>query len=236
MPKSAQSQHRNYIPSQNKPLEEAKIKRREQRKQDVKRGFVGIGNKCGVITSSGKPCKNRAGAGTNHVGQGHCRWHGGNLPTVRKAILAAEARLMGCPIDMNPVEAMIWCIRMTAGEIKWLSDQIAEIDNEEDWVEDTVVGRQMNIFVRERTAAQHRLFKFSSEAVKLGLAERAIKLAEQYGETIARFMHGVLDDLELTQHQMQLAKQSVRKHLILLEGGKAVKHEDIEAVAELSAS
>jgi len=225
-----------YTPSQDKPREEAKVKRKEQRQRDKKLAQITIGNKCGVMTSAGVPCKNRAGAGTTHLGQGHCRWHGGNAPNVRKNILAAEARLMGCPIDMNPVEAMIWVIRMTAGEIKWLSDQIAEIDLEEDWYEDTIVGRQMNVLVRERTAAQHRLFKFSSEAVKLGLAERAIKLAEQYGETIARFMHGVLGDIELTPHQMQLAKHSVRKHLILLEGGKAVQPADIEAVAQLSKS
>jgi len=158
------------------------------------------------------------------------------LPNQRKHLLAAESRLMGCPIDMNPVEAMIWCIRITAGEIKWLSDQIAEIDNEEDWVENTVIGKQMNIFVRERTAAQHRLFKFSSEAVKLGLAERAIKLAEMYGETIAAFMHGVLDDIDLTPAQQQQAKLAVRRHLILLEGGRPIQKEDIEAVTLSPAS
>jgi hypothetical protein len=158
------------------------------------------------------------------------------LPNQRKHLLAAEARLMGCPIEMNPVEAMIWCIRITAGEIKWLSDQIADIDQEEDWVENTVIGKQMNVFVRERTAAQHRLFKFSSEAVKLGLAERAIKLAEMYGETIAAFMHGVLDDIDLTPAQQQQAKVAVRRHLILLEGGRPIQKEDIEAVALSPAS
>jgi hypothetical protein len=44
---------------------------------------------------------------------------------------------MGAPIDMNPVEAIIWSIRITAGEVKWLSEQIAEID-EKDWHENTV--------------------------------------------------------------------------------------------------
>jgi len=225
-----------YTPSQDRKLDEARKARNAERQAQLERDMITLtSEKCGAKTTRGT-CRQAAGWGTNHLGRGRCKWHGGMLPNQRKHLLAAESRLMGCPIDMNPVEAMIWCIRMTAGEIKWLSDQIADIDNEEDWVENTVVGKQMNVFVRERTAAQHRLFKFSSEAVKLGLAERAIKLAEQYGETIARFMHDVLDELDLTPDQRYLAKVAVRKHLILLEGGKAVQHEDIEAVAQLSAS
>jgi len=222
-----------YTPSQDRKRQEQKRKRKTQLEIDME--TIAEGGKCDAKTTRGT-CKQTAGWGTNHLGRGRCKWHGGMLPNQRKHLLAAEARLMGCPIEMNPVEAMIWCIRITAGEIKWLSDQIAEIDNEEDWVENTVIGKQMNIFVRERTAAQHRLFKFSSEAVKLGLAERAIKLAEMYGETIAAFMHGVLDDIDLTPAQQQQAKLAVRRHLILLEGGRPIQKEDIEAVTLSPAS
>jgi len=222
-----------YTPSTDRKLMAKKAKREEQLAKDMI--TIAEGGKCEAKTTRGT-CSLAAGWGTNHLGRGRCKWHGGMLPNQRKHLLAAEARLMGCPIEMNPVEAMIWCIRITAGEIKWLSDQIAEIDQEEDWVENTVIGKQMNVFVRERTAAQHRLFKFSSEAVKLGLAERAIKLAEMYGETIAAFMHGVLDDIDLTPAQQQQAKVAVRRHLILLEGGRPIQKEDIEAVALSPAS
>ena len=35
---------------------------------------------CGARTSSGRPCRASAGAGTNHLGQGRCKHHGGNNP------------------------------------------------------------------------------------------------------------------------------------------------------------
>lgn len=189
-----------------------------------------IVGKCGGIKRDGvSKCNLPAGYATKHPGIGRCKYHGGSTPNSLKSALQTEARLMGCPIDMNPVEAIIWCIRISAGEVQWLSEQIARLDKE-NWIENTVIGKQMNLFVRERKEAQYRLFKFSRDAISLGLAERAIKLAEMYGEVLARFMKGVLDDLELTPAQRKQAPHIVRKHLILLEGGRPVTKEDIRAL------
>ena len=33
---------------------------------------------CGAETRDGSPCKNRAGKGTDHLGEGRCKLHGGN--------------------------------------------------------------------------------------------------------------------------------------------------------------
>src|SRR5690554_1667741 len=35
---------------------------------------------CGAKTRSGAPCKKQAGWGTDHLGQGKCRLHGGATP------------------------------------------------------------------------------------------------------------------------------------------------------------
>jgi hypothetical protein len=131
---------------------------------------------------------------------------------------------MGAPIDMNPVEAIIWSIRITAGEVKWLSEKIAELD-EKDWHEDTIIGRQMHLYVRERRDRVGLLYKMGNDAIKLGLAERAIKMAEMYGVALSRFIMGVLEDLQLTPEQAQRAPQVVRKHLIALEGNKPMGDE-----------
>jgi hypothetical protein len=125
---------------------------------------------------------------------------------------------------MNPVEAIIWSIRITAGEVKWLSEQIAEID-EKDWHENTVLGKQMHLYVRERRDRVGLLYKMGNDAIKLGLAERAIKMAEMYGVALSRFIMGVLDDLKLTDDQLQRAPGIVRKHLVALEGNKPIGDE-----------
>ncbi len=35
---------------------------------------------CGAKTNAGRPCNSRAGAGTEHYGEGRCKFHGGKTP------------------------------------------------------------------------------------------------------------------------------------------------------------
>jgi hypothetical protein len=178
-----------------------------------------------------------AGWGTGHLGTGRCKWHKGNNKNGRKAAISQEAAVfMGAPKDMNPIDAITWCIRITAGEVEWLSQQIATVDREE-WVEHTPLGKQMNVLVRARAEAQDRLVKYSKDAIQLGLTARAIRLAEQFGATIARLLDGVGRDLGLTAAQQKVWPTIVRKHLILLEGAGVVNHEaDDLPVLELSSN
>lgn len=191
--------------------------------------------KCGAKKrTDGKPCGRPAGWGTDHAGVGHCRTHGGNAPNHKLNAAKQRAVLMGAPKEINPVDALYWMIKIAAGEVEWLSDQIATLD-EEKWIEDTMLGKQMHLFVRERHQAMDRLATYSSQAIKLGLAERAVRLAENYGVALSRLLRGVLEDLNLTPEQQQLAPHIVRKHLILLEGGQAVSNKEREQLKELTA-
>ena len=180
-----------------------------------------IGGKCGAKTRAGGRCNQAAGFGTEHPGLGRCKYHGGNTPNQIANAVVKRAQLMGAPIDMNPVEAIIWSIRITAGEVKWLSEKIAELD-EKEGIENTIVGKQFHLYVRERRDRVALLYRMGNDALKLGLAERAIKMAEMYGIALSRFIMGVLDDLQLTPEQAQLAPSVVRKHLVILEGRKSV--------------
>jgi hypothetical protein len=126
---------------------------------------------------------------------------------------------MGAPLEVNAVEAIIWCIKITAGEVKWLSDRMAELE-EEDWFEHSSIGEQLSIYARERIRATERLHKFSRDAIALGIAERAVRLAETYGESIAMLLRNVLQDLKLNKTQQAQAPSIIRKHLLLMESGK----------------
>jgi hypothetical protein len=192
---------------------------------------------CGFIKPDGKECRMPAGWGTGHEGTGRCRWHKGNMINGRKAAIVEEAAVfMGAPKDINPLDAILWCIRITAGEVEWLSAQIALVDRE-NWVEHTPLGKQMNVLVRARAEAQDRLVKYSKDAITLGLTARAIRLAEQFGATIARLLDGVAHDLGLTAAQTKVWPGIVRKHLILLEGAGVVNNEaDDLPVLELPAN
>jgi hypothetical protein len=176
---------------------------------------------CGAQTRRGTICLQKAGFGTPHIGTGKCKWHGGNSPVHRSNAVKQDAvKFMGAPLDINPLEAIVWCIRITAGEVQWLSMKIAEAD-EIDWIENTIAGKQLNVFQRSRADAQDRLVRYSKDAIQLGLAERAIRMAENFGLALARMIEGIEADMKLTAPQRKVFHASVRKNLIMLQGGNA---------------
>jgi hypothetical protein len=183
--------------------------------------------RCGGRKADGTACQQPAGMGTTHIGIGKCKFHGGNiLNSSKKMAIKREAIVfMGAPLDINPLDAIIWCIKITAGEVAWLSDEIAKV-TEEEWFEHALIGKQMNILQRARADAQDRLVRYSKDAISLGLAERAIRMAEQFGTTIARLLEGVHRDLQLTKEQEKRWPIIIRKHLIIMEGGRVIETDD----------
>lgn len=179
-----------------------------------------VGAKCGAKKRGGKGhCSFPAGWGTIHYGVGCCKLHGGGLPSHVKAAAKAEYRLLlGTPIEINPLDALLWCIKIRAGEVQWLSDRMAELTDPADWIQDTIAGKQFHLFVKERQHAMQDLARYSQMAISLGIAERAVKLAETYGEMLAQLIQGILTDLELTSEQRARAPQIIRKHLMLVDG------------------
>lgn len=206
----------------------AKLKDREraERKTARNRGGNGaaarkVGVTCGAKKRHGGACNMPAGWGTIHYGIGKCKLHGGSVPTHVKAAAKEEfRRLLGNPIETNPYEAILTCIRIRAGEVEWLSNEMHKLDKKT-WVEDTMVGKQFHLYARERGAAMDALVRYSQIAVSLGIAERIVKLAETYGEMLANYTKGILDELwpHLDADGRKLAPTIVRKHLIALDGG-----------------
>jgi|307.fasta_scaffold00350_8 hypothetical protein len=191
-------------------------------------------DRCGAKKHSGEECRHRAGFGTDHPGIGRCKYHGGSTPGHNSVIARQHAvEFMGAPMDITPIQAIIWCIRISAGEVQWLSTEIAKIVEQEDWIEDTVSGKQLHVFQRARAETQDRLVSYSKIAISLGLAERSIRLAETFGATIARLLEDIKEQLVLTPAQANQWPQIVRRSLVVLEGGTAPK---VQGMIEQEAS
>jgi hypothetical protein len=140
-------------------------------------------------------CKNAAGFGTNHPGTGACKYHGGTTPSHVKSAAKDQYRLLlGTPIEIDPIEAILTCIRIRAGEVQWLSDRMEELDRDA-WVENTMTGKQFHLYARERQKAMQDLVRFAQIAISLGIAEKAVRLAETYGELLAQYTKGIIDEL-----------------------------------------
>jgi hypothetical protein len=189
-----------------------------------------IGVTCGAKKRDGGHCSLAAGWGTNHVGIGACKWHGGLLPNHVKAAAKAEYRkLLGNPIEVNPLDAIQRCIHIRAGEVQWLSEKMAELDQKA-WIEDTVMGKQFHLFARERSHAMNELVRYSQIAVSLGLTERAVKLAETYGEMIANYTKGIIDALwpHLDEEGRKMWPQVVRRELIRVDSQRQLPPPELE--------
>lgn len=138
---------------------------------------------------------------------------------VKAAASDAYRKLLGNPIEVNPLEAITKCIQIRAGEVQWLSDRMADLD-EKTWVEDTMVGKQFHLYARERQAAMNDLVRFSQIAISLGLTERAVRLAETYGELLASYTKTIIDGLweHLDEEGRKIWPQIVRSALLRVDG------------------
>lgn len=176
---------------------------------------------CGANKRTGGKCKLPAGYRTSHFGIGKCVHHGGGTVNHVKSAASEEYRmLLGNPIEINPLDAILRCISIRNGEITWLTEKMTKLEPNA-WEEDTIMGKQFHLYARERTAAMSDLVRYSQIAVNLGIAERAIRLAETYGELLANYTKGVLDDLwpHLDAEGRAKAPALVRARLIALDGG-----------------
>jgi hypothetical protein len=182
-----------------------------------------IDGDCGAKTRKGTPCRQRAGHGTNHPGIGRCSRHGGASPNAEVAgqvfLARREAAVMGRPLDIEPHEAILECIRIAAGEVQYASERIAELEPEQavaplvstherprkgeygfeehdDNVTETKTDQPaLHIWIVARRQAMDRLVTYSATAIKAGIDERRVKLAESQGQLLVQVIRGVLQEL-----------------------------------------
>lgn len=201
---------------------------------------------CGAKKKQGPgTCTKVAGFGTDHVGTGHCKWHGGSSPGGIEYAAKQQMAIMGAPVDdLQPHEALIFCVRLTAGEVRYcqmkileLSDVDAVVRPETEKTEDyetedgrmgthtstTVHKEELNLWVKVRIGAVERLARYSKMALDAGVEERRIQLAENWAEDTARLLKGILGDLKLTPKQKERAPEIIQKHLLALETSSTMK-------------
>lgn len=199
--------------------------------------------KCNARRRNGHKCKQPAGFGTDHVGYGPCKSHGGTTSSHKikaaRDMALHNALVMGVPFDdIDPMDAILTCIKISAGEVVYCSQRIEELDEDEavvtgeknkshsggldgDWEEvEETNDAQLNIWIRARHNAMERVVKFSKAAIDAGISERQVKVAESTGQAIGQLLHNVMAELNLSDAQKDLAPHVIQKNLMLLEAGE----------------
>lgn len=191
--------------------------------------------RCAAKTRKGTPCAHEAGWGTQHVGVGRCKLHGGAEPHAQVNGMVELARreqaVMGAPLSIEPHEAILECIRISAGEVAYASERIAGLEADqavgevitsversgESGYEETRQGPPaLHVWIVVRQQAMDRLVQYSFAALKAGIEERRVRVAERQGMLLAQAVQGILRELGV--HDRPEVGAVVRKHLTLVAG------------------
>lgn len=179
---------------------------------------------------SGNQCANTAVAGGLV-----CHKHGGSAPQVRAKAAAriAEhqaryaAEKLAVPIDTTPEQALIDEVKRAAGMVAFYQARIEEIDADD---RDSLVWGKTkedmsgefpgptyeavpNVWLQLWNQERDRLTRVATAAIKAGIEERRVKLAEQEGALVAAVIRRILDQLGLTPEQVALVPVIVPKEL-----------------------
>lgn len=183
---------------------------------------------------------NKAGANCGQwavAGFDKCRFHLGRRVEDAKIIQQAKANMVtyGSPREIGEHEALREEVWRTAGHVAWLEDQINTLDpNALIWgVSSEVVkdgtsdqGQAVGYTQVTKTAEITALLKLyhverkhyvevCATAIRCGIAEREVKLAEQQGELIAQVIRSLIVDPELglNVEQQGVARRVASRHL-----------------------
>lgn len=152
--------------------------------------------RCGARTRGGGLCRKSRGWGTDHVGLGRCKLHGGASPNGRKAAHREGARALlaeyGRPVPerVDPVEFLRDLLDESAGNVAALRGLVSEEEGRGRLVTPLGVSAVVELYGNERDRA-HRLTR---DAIALGIleAERAADeaLTVRLGDAVERALDG----------------------------------------------
>lgn len=183
--------------------------------------------KCGAKTRAGGRCGNAAGWGTDHVGFGRCRKHGGNTYSGRSAAGREEVQSFMAAadplIEADPIEALLYCVRRASAVAAYLRGRVARVEEG-----DQVQAGELNQWAALEQEALDRLARFSKMALDAGVAERAVRIAERVGATITQALEDALADVDLPPAERVRLADKFAARLRLLEAEPAP---ELEAAA-----
>lgn len=169
-----------------------------------------------------------------------CVKHGGGAPQVQAAAkrrlqemqAAAAAQTLGLPVETSPQQALLDEVQRAAGMVAYYGARVAEIaetdrsqlvwgrTREKSGGDDygTTHEAAPNIWLTLWNDERDRLARVSAVAIKAGIEERRVQLAEQHGALIADVIRRILSRLDLTAAQQTLVGEVVPQELRALAG------------------
>ena len=184
---------------------------------------------CGGKKRQGEgDCTRPAGWGTDHPGIGKCKLHGGSTPNHATNAVTTQAKrdvvLFGARRDVHPADALLELVQWTAGEVDYWRSRVRLLEEDEltwgvtrvkEGGEDrgTTEEAKPNVAYVMLVDASNRLERYSASALKAGVDERRVRLAEQQGTLLHGVLVAVLGELGHDVAPGSLAAQVILRHM-----------------------
>jgi hypothetical protein len=174
-------------------------------------------------------CRHEAGWGTDHPGDGQCKKHGGSTPSGKSAAAKArETRILGPLLEQyrdqigdhpDPFEGMLEVVRNGWAWMRMLEERIGALsdDTGELYLPDHQDNDRPHVLVGMLVQARREHRYNCAEAIRAGIAERMVALAEDQADRIAHMLRGLVSELGHELEDPEVA-DVVRRHLRLLPG------------------
>jgi hypothetical protein len=142
---------------------------------------------------------------------------------------------MGTPIEVEPHDAIIHAIRITAGEVSYCDEQIRKLSEDElferpletniaqlpsgKWIEieEKRTAEVISRWVTLRDDALANLVKYSKYAIEVGIDERRVRVAERVADIITPLLTDLAADLNLSDEQRRLLPMVIDRRMRQLE-------------------
>ncbi|WP_068325020.1 hypothetical protein [Janibacter terrae] len=185
---------------------------------------------------SREQCKRNAAPG-----QEVCAIHGAKSPQAlqaaakreQEAQARADAHRFAARTDIHPADALLELVHYQAGIVTYWRARVEDVtDDDLVWgvtkhedgfgaegpIDKKTREAGPHVAYRLLTEAQDKLAAYAAAALKAGIDERRVRIAESQGAAIAGAIRAILDALNLTPEQAELVPQVVPAQLRLLAG------------------
>ncbi|WP_128381264.1 hypothetical protein [Streptomyces cavernae] len=179
--------------------------------------------RCGAQKRQGEPgetCTFVAGWGTDHVGTGRCRLHGGNTRNQRAAAHAQkaeqEARALLASLDVTPVDNPFTALSRLAGQAVAWQETIAGIVNQlGDRVRYEGAGgnEQLRAEIVLYERAMDRCAQVLGMIARLNIEDRMARVSEQQAEIVVAAIEAALAAAGVTGRDADEARTVAARHL-----------------------
>jgi len=161
-------------------------------------------------------CRRPAGWGTDHVGDGRCKLHGGSTRNGKRAAMTERVHkardTFGLPVEIDPTEALLQEVYRTQGHVMWLGLQVQQLrKGDVAWGitklkhggddHGTTYEAKVNAFVSLYQAERKHLVAVTKAAIDAGVEEKRLSLEQHRAELVVEMLGSIFDNLDLTPEQ-----------------------------------